>query len=64
MDKSIEKPKYKLSKIQDFKYRLISLFRMIELVVIWIVGVLLYYISFKNIDLFKMMGWKTPVPND
>ena len=63
MDKSIEKPKYKLSKIQKIKYRLIDLYNMIELIVVWIIGILLYYISFKNIDLFKIMGWETPVPD-
>ena len=63
MDKSIEKPKYKLSKIQEIKYKLIDLYYMIKLIVVWIVGILLYYISFKNINLFKIMGWETPVPD-
>ena len=61
-DVSIKKPKYKLSKIQDFKNRLINLLSWIKLIVIYIVAVLVYYISFKNIDLFKIMGWDTPVP--
>ena len=43
--------------MQEFKYRLINLFNMIKFGVIWIVGV-----SFKNIDLFKIMGWDTSVP--